>query len=73
MIHFNRVNVNRLLTTTMSQAGYLATTNQPKKEANNNKENEQCNNGSIIRYHYCWTHGVNKTHKGSQCTYPKAF
>jgi hypothetical protein len=73
MTHFNLANVNRLLTTTTAEAGYTATTNQPINKAtvpNNNKENER-NNGSVIGYHYCWTHGVNKTHKGLQCTYPK--
>jgi hypothetical protein len=68
MTHFNLANVNRLLTTTTAEAGYAATTNQPKKDTTapntNNKEN-------IIRYHYCWTHGVNRSHKGNQCMYPK--
>jgi hypothetical protein len=74
MTHFNLMNINRLLTTTTTEAGYSATTNQPKKETKapnaNNKENER-NNGSITGYHYFWTHGINKTHKGMQCNYPK--
>jgi hypothetical protein len=76
MKHFNQANVNRLLTTTTSEAGYLATNNNPKTQHNftqnnSNKENEPRNTGSIIGYHYCWTHGVNRTHKSTQCTYPK--
>jgi hypothetical protein len=73
MTHFNKANENRLLTTTTAEAGYFATTNQQKKETtpSNNKENTPRNTGSVIGYHYCWTHGVNRTHKGEQCTYPK--
>jgi hypothetical protein len=76
MKHFNQANVNRLLKITTSEAGYLATSNHPKTQQNpmqnsGNKENDPPNTGSIIGYHYCWTHGVNRTHKGSQCTYPK--
>jgi hypothetical protein len=75
MTHFNLANVNRLLTTTTAEAGYAATTNQPNRGTTspktNNKENSPRSEGSIVGYHYCWTHGVNRTHKGNQCTYPK--
>jgi hypothetical protein len=69
--HFNQANLNRLLTTTTVEAGYSATTNQPKTTENRQNNVNKENNGTVIGYHYCWTHGVNKTHKGTQCMHPK--
>lgn len=65
MIHFNQANLNRLHAKTTGEAGYSVTTAPPT----GNKENE--NGGSIKGYHYCWSHGVNRTHQSHTCQNPK--
>jgi hypothetical protein len=67
MVHFNHANDNRLRSKTTADAGYSAV--QPTNTLPT--ENKENNAGSLIRYHYCWTHGVNKTHRGMHCQYPK--
>jgi hypothetical protein len=64
MTHFNQANSNQLLAKTTSEAGYTATTQAHDKEKTDHS-------GSIKGYHYCWTHGVNKTHHSGTCKNPK--
>jgi hypothetical protein len=75
MKHFTLANNNRLYTTTTSEAGYSAALKNNEKENNprnaNTSTGNQQNAGTVVGYHYCWTHGVNKTHQGLHCTYPK--
>jgi hypothetical protein len=59
MVHFDNANINCLHSQTIAEAGYSAI-----KTPNDNKENEE---GSVKGYHYCWSHGINKTHKGPDC------
>jgi hypothetical protein len=72
--HFNQANKARLKHKTTVSAGYNATTttgrNAPAPTPTDaNKENKK--QGTIQGWHYCWSHGVNKTHDSQTCTYPK--
>jgi hypothetical protein len=73
MKHFTLANNNRLYTKTTAEAGYSATSNEKENgpRISNTPPNNQQNAGTIVGYHYCWSHGVNKTHQGAHCTYPK--
>lgn len=65
--HFNQANRIRLMTATTANAGYSATTKPP---TNDNKENTM-RSDILTGWKYCWSHGVNVTHDGNNCLYPK--
>ena len=66
MIHFNNADINRLHKKTIADAGYAAT-QTPAINSNANNQNA----GSLKGWHYCWSHGINMTHKGANCRNPK--
>jgi hypothetical protein len=68
--HFDQANKERLRSTTTSQAGFAvvpastipASTAPPSTKPAKNP---------FDGWHYCWSHGLNKTHTGVDCKNPK--
>ena len=62
IVHFNAADKERRRTLTTSQAGFQAIT-IPRTTASTASP--------LPGWHYCWSHGLNKTHPSSGCTYTK--
>jgi hypothetical protein len=70
--HFNQANKARIKHKTTVNTGYNATTTTGRTTPTPTPTDTNKKQDTLQGWHYCWSHGVNKTHDSQTCTYLKA-
>jgi hypothetical protein len=66
--HFNQANKHRLSNPTITNAGYTA--KEQTNETKENKSSRNTTNDEFKNWKYCWMHGMNKSHRSTNCRKP---